>query len=140
MEKTYTQMQEQKSQLEMMAFTDDLFGSVRAVKVEEKIWFVGRDVVEDLVEKFRYDTKICSRLKKHIEEFDNLNSDALDNSNGLAYYLEKVGVNPRTSFSPNEVEKSFAEKLSSNEYANLVLDHRISYLLEHQILRLQLYL
>lgn len=76
-----------------------------------------RDVVEDLVEKFRYDTKICSRLKKHIEEFDNLNSDALDNSNGLAYYLEKVGVNPRTSFSPNDVEKSFAEKLSSNEYA-----------------------
>ena len=59
-----------------------------------------RDVVEDLVEKFRYDTKICSRLKKHIEEFDNLNSDTSDNSNGLAYYLEKVGVNPRTSFSP----------------------------------------
>ena len=76
-----------------------------------------RDVVEDLVEKFRYDTKICSRLKKHIEEFDNLNSDTSDNSNGLAYYLEKVGVNPRTSFSPNDVEKSFAEKLSSNEYA-----------------------
>ncbi|WP_288276936.1 ATP-binding protein [uncultured Prevotella sp.] len=76
-----------------------------------------RDVVEDLVEKFRYDTKICSRLKKHIEEFDNLNSDTSDNSSGLAYYLEKVGVNPRTSFSPNDVEKSFAEKLSSNEYA-----------------------
>lgn len=76
-----------------------------------------RDVVEDLVEKFRYDTKTCSRLKKHIEDFDNLNSDTLDNSNGLAYYLEKVGVNSRTSFSPNDVEKSFAEKLSSNEYA-----------------------
>jgi len=76
-----------------------------------------RDVVEDLVEKFRYDTKICSRLKKHIEEFDNLNSDTSDNSSGLAYYLEKVGVNPRTSFLPNDVEKSFAEKLSSNEYA-----------------------
>lgn len=75
-----------------------------------------RDVVEDLVEKFRYDTKTCSRLKKHIEDFDNLNSDTTDNSNGLAYYLEKVGVNPRTSFSPNDVEKSFAERLSSNEY------------------------
>lgn len=76
-----------------------------------------RDVVEDLVEKFRYDTKTCSRLKKHIEDFDNLNSDTLDNSDGLAYYLEKVGVNPRTSFSPNNVELSFAEKLSSDEYA-----------------------
>lgn len=76
-----------------------------------------KDVVEDLVEKFRYDTKTCSRLKKHIEDFDNLNSNTSDNSDGLAYYLEKVGVNPRTSFSPNDVEKSFAEKLSSNEYA-----------------------
>ena len=76
-----------------------------------------REVVEDLIEKFRYDTKTCSHLKKHIEEFDNLNSDTSDNSDGLAYYLEKVGVNPRTSFSPNDVEKSFTEILSSNEYA-----------------------
>lgn len=76
-----------------------------------------KDIVEDLVEKFRYDTKTCSRLKKHIEDFDNLNSDTSDNASGLVYYLEKVGVNPRTSFSPNDVEKSFAEKLSSNEYA-----------------------
>jgi len=76
-----------------------------------------RDVVEDLVEKFRYDTKTYHRLKKQIEDFDSLNSDTLDNIDGLAYYLEKVGVNPRTSFSLNDVEKSFAEKLSSNEYA-----------------------
>ena len=75
-----------------------------------------RDVVEDLVEKFRYDTKTCSRLKKHIEDFDNLNSGTSDNSDGLAYYLEKVGVNPRTSFSPKAIEKLFAEKLSSDEY------------------------
>lgn len=76
-----------------------------------------RDVVEDLIEKFRYDTKTCSRLKKHIEDFDNFNSETTEQSDGLAYYLEKVGVNPRTSFSPNDVEKSFAEKLSSKEYA-----------------------
>ena len=79
-----------------------------------------KDIVEDLVEKFRYDTKTCSRLKKHIEDFDSLNSDTSDNASGLAYYLEKVGVNPRTSFSPNDVEKSFAEKLSSNEYATAI--------------------
>lgn len=76
-----------------------------------------KDVVEDLVEKFRYDTKTCSRLKKHIEDFDNLNSETLDKTDGLAYYLEKVGVNTRTSFSPNEVEITFAEQLSSDEYA-----------------------
>ncbi len=76
-----------------------------------------KDVVEDLVEKFRYDTKTCSRLKKHIEDFDNLNSETLDKTDGLAYYLEKVGVNTRTSFSPNEVEITFAKKLSSDEYA-----------------------
>lgn len=75
-----------------------------------------KDIVEDLVEKFRYDTKTCSRLKKHIEDFDNLNSDTSDNTSGLAYYLEKVGVNPRTSFSPKAIEKLFAEKLSSDEY------------------------
>ncbi len=76
-----------------------------------------RDVVEDLAEKFRYDTKNYSRLRKHIEDYDNLNSETSDNTDGLAYYLEKVGVNPKTSFSPNDVEKAFAEKLSSNEYA-----------------------
>lgn len=76
-----------------------------------------RDVVEDLVEKFRYDTKTYHRLKKQIEDYDRLNSDTSDNTDGLAYFLEKVGVNSRTSFSLNDVEKSFAEKLSSDEYA-----------------------
>ena len=75
MEKTYTQMQEQKSQLEVMAFTDDLFGSVRAVKVEEKIWFVGRDVVEDL----GYNLKTNSYtlfIQRHCEEEDCLLVDS----------------------------------------------------------------
>lgn len=76
-----------------------------------------RDVVEDLIEKFRYDPKTCTRLKKHIEDFDNLNSSPFIDSNGLVYYLEKVGVNPRASFSPNDVEKRFAGNLSSDEYA-----------------------
>lgn len=76
-----------------------------------------RDVVEELVEKFRYNPQICFRLKKHIEDFDNFNSETSDNTGELAYYLEKIGVNIRTSFSPNDVEKLFAEKLSPNEYA-----------------------
>lgn len=76
-----------------------------------------KDIVEDLIEKFRFDTKTCSRLKKHIEDFDNLNSETADYADGLAYYLDKVGIDSKTSFSPNDVEKLFAENLSPNEYA-----------------------
>lgn len=77
-----------------------------------------RDIVEELIEKTqRYDPKISARLRKRIEDYDNLNPDAFDNKGGLTYYLKKVGVNPKSSFSPNSVEKLFAENLSSNEYA-----------------------
>lgn len=79
-----------------------------------------RDVVEDLVEKYRYNTKICSRLNKHIEDFDNLNLETFDDTNGLYLYLNKVGVNPKTSFSPDNIEKLFSEKLSSDEYAKAI--------------------
>lgn len=76
-----------------------------------------RDVLEDLIEKYRTNTKTCSRLKKHLEDFDNLDTETIDNTGGLIYYLNKVGVNKKTSFNPDDVEKKFAEKLSSNEYA-----------------------
>lgn len=79
-----------------------------------------KDIVEDLIEKFRYDSKTYSRLKKHIEDFDNLNTETSDNTDGLAYYLEKVGVNPKTPFSPNDVEKKFAERLTPSEYATAI--------------------
>ena len=87
MEKTYTQMQEQKSQLEVMAFTDDLFGSVRAVKVEEEVWFVGRDVVEDL----GYNLKTLSYtyyIKQHCDEEDTLK---LNNSDSLLFGINNAG-------------------------------------------------
>ena len=77
-----------------------------------------RDIVEELIEKTqRYDPRISARLRKRIDDYDNLNPEDLDNNDGLTYYLKKVGVDPKTSFSPNNVEKVFAEKLSSNEYA-----------------------
>ncbi len=74
-------------------------------------------VLEDLIEKYRYNTKTCSRLKKHLENFDNLDTETIDGTGGLIYYLNKVGVNQKTSFNPDDVEKKFAEKLSSDEYA-----------------------
>lgn len=87
MEKTYTQMQEQKSQLEMMAFTDDLFGSVRAVKVEEKIWFVGRDVVEDL--GYNVETKSYTHyINKFVRDKYSLK---LNNTNSVLFGIEDAG-------------------------------------------------
>ena len=80
-----------------------------------------RDVVEELIEKTkRYDAATCVRLKKHLEEFDGLQSDTVNKTEGLIDYLIKVGVNPKTSFSPDNVEKLFAENLSSSEYATAI--------------------
>lgn len=90
MEKTYTQMQEQKSQLEVMAFTDDLFGSVRAVKVEEKIWFIGRDVVEDL--GYSVETKSYTHyIKKYCDEDDCIFIDKTQYQNGIEFDYKILG-------------------------------------------------
>ena len=83
-----------------------------------------RDVIEDLIEKFHYDSKTSTRLKKHIEDFDNLNSETNDYIKGIVYYLNKVGVNSKIPFSPNDVEKLFAENLSPDEYA-IAIEHLI---------------
>lgn len=88
-----------------------------------------REVVEDLIEKTqRYDTRTSARLKKHIEDFDNLSTSTIETKKDLAYYLNKIGVNIKITFSPNDVEKLFAEKLSTEEYAkgiNLLIDEVI---------------
>lgn len=71
------------------------------------------EVVEELIEKYHFNTKTSSFLKKHIEGFNNQSDDI----ESLAYYLKKVGIDPKTSFSPNDVEKQFAEILTPTEYA-----------------------
>ena len=75
-----------------------------------------REIIEELVDKFHYNAKTSGFLKKHIEDFNNLNLETSNDIEGLVYYLNKVGINPKNSFSINNVEKLFAEKLSSNEY------------------------
>lgn len=88
-----------------------------------------RETIEDLIEKTqRYDTKTSARLKKHIEDFDNLATDTIDTNEDLAYYLNKIGLNTKMPFSPNDAEKLFAENLSVEEYArgiNLLIDEVI---------------
>lgn len=88
-----------------------------------------RETVEELIEKTqRYDAKTCARLKKHIEDYDNVSMDSVGTNEDLFYYLNKVGLNPKSPYSPNEVEKLFAENLSSEEYVrgvNLLIDEII---------------
>lgn len=79
-----------------------------------------RDVIEDLVEKFHFNQKTCICLKKHIDDFDKYDSEIIENSKELVYYLNKVGVSLKMPFSPNNVEKLFAKKLSSDEYAKAI--------------------
>lgn len=85
-----------------------------------------RETIEDLIEKTqRYDIKTSARLKKHIEDLDKSATDAIDTNEDLASYLNKIGVNTKMPFSPNDVEKLFAEKLTAEEYAkgiNLLID------------------
>lgn len=88
-----------------------------------------REIIEDLIEKTqRYDTKTSVRLKKHIENFDNLYTDSIDTNEDLTYYLNKIGANSKMPLSPNDTEKQFAEILSAEEYAkgiNLLIDEVI---------------
>lgn len=88
-----------------------------------------REIIEDLIEKTqRYDTKTSARLKKHIENFDNLYTDSIDTNEDLTYYLNKIGANTKMPLSPNDTEKQFAEILSAEEYAkgiNLLIDEVI---------------
>lgn len=88
-----------------------------------------RETIEELIEKTqRYDFKTSARLKKHIEDFENLSSNSIDTNEDLSYYLSKIGINTKKTFSPNDVEKLFAENLSAEEYVrgiNLLIDEVI---------------
>lgn len=88
-----------------------------------------RETIEELIEETqRYDTKTCSRLKKYIEDYDNISVDSVDTNEDLFYYFNKVGLNTKSQFSPNDVEKLFAENLSPEEYVkgvNLLIDEVI---------------
>ena len=84
-----------------------------------------KDVVEELIDKFRFNTKTCSFLKKHLDDYENINLANTNKGNELGYYLNRVGVELYDSYSADETERLFAEKLSAEEYAkgvNLLID------------------
>lgn len=72
------------------------------------------------MEKLHFKQKTCICLKKHIDDFDKYDSEIIENSKELVYYLSKVGVSSKMPFSPNDVEKIFAKELSSDEYAKAI--------------------
>ena len=51
-------------QNEMQLFTNSVFGNVRATLIDGKVWFMGRDVVEDLGYKKHYSTVIKDKVKE----------------------------------------------------------------------------
>ena len=84
-----------------------------------------KEVVEELIDKFRFNTKTCSFLKKHLDDYENINLANTNKGNELGYYLNRVGVELYDSYSADETERLFAEKLSTEEYAkgvNLLID------------------
>ena len=84
-----------------------------------------KEVVEELIDKFRFNTKTCSFLKKHLDDYENINLANTNKGNGLRYYLNRVGIESYDSYSADETERLFAEKLSAEEYAkgvNLLID------------------
>lgn len=84
-----------------------------------------KEVVEELIDKFRFNTKTCSFLKKHLDDYENINLANTNKGNELGYYLNRVGVELYDSYSADETERLFAEKLSAEEYAkgvNLLID------------------
>ena len=84
-----------------------------------------KEVVEELIDKFRFNTKTCSFLKKHLDDYENISLANTNKGNELGYYLNRVGVELYDSYSADETERLFAEKLSAEEYAkgvNLLID------------------
>ncbi len=84
-----------------------------------------KEVVKELIDKFRFNTKTCSFLKKHLDDYENINLANTNKGNELGYYLNRVGVELYDSYSADETERLFAEKLSAEEYAkgvNLLID------------------
>lgn len=84
-----------------------------------------KEVVEELIDKFRFNTRTCSFLKKHLDDYENINLANTNKGNELGYYLNRVGVELYDSYSADETERLFAEKLSAEEYAkgvNLLID------------------
>lgn len=71
----------------VQTFNNNLFGAVRAIKVEEQVWFFGRDVVEDL----DYDlngNSYTKYIKRFCDEEDTLK---LNNSDLDLFGIEDVG-------------------------------------------------
>lgn len=102
-----------------------------------------KEVVEELIDKFRFNTKTCSFLKKHLDDYENINLANTNKGNELGYYLNRVGVELYDSYSADETERLFAEKLSAEEYAkgvNLLIDEVVkSYLTKSYNLFLRSY-
>lgn len=95
---TYTQMQESKN---VMTFTNELFGNVRAVKIEDDAWFVGKDVVDVLGYNLKTNSYV-KYIKQHCDEDDCI-------------FIDKNSIPCRIEFNYKELGQRGGYLL--NEYA-----------------------
>ena len=75
---------------EMQVFSNEVFGNVRAVKIEDNAWFIGKDVVEDL----GYDLKTNSYtkyIKQHCDEDDCIFVDKNSILHGIEFDYKELG-------------------------------------------------
>lgn len=72
---------------EMQVFSNEVFGNVRAVKIKDDAWLVGRDVVEDL--GYSVETKSYTYyIKQHCDEDDTLK---LNNTDSVLLGIQDAG-------------------------------------------------
>lgn len=72
----------------MQEFKHELFGEVRAVKVKEEVWFLGRDIVEVLGYTVSKTTSYTKHINRHIREENTMR---LTNQQLTNMGVEKVG-------------------------------------------------
>lgn len=75
----------------VQTFNNNLFGAVRAVKIENEVWFVGRDVIEDL----GYDLgkgSYTKYIKNYCDEDDCIFYDSkTQDQNRLEFNYKELG-------------------------------------------------
>ena len=76
---------------EMQVFSNEVFGNVRAVKIKDNAWFVGKDVVEDL--GYNLKTKSYTYyIKQHCDEDDCLFYDSKTQyQNSIEFDYKELG-------------------------------------------------
>lgn len=73
---------------ELQLFTNEIFGNVRAVNINDEAWFVGKDVVESLGYEINKTTSYTKYINRFVDEEDTLK---MKNSDLELFKMEDAG-------------------------------------------------